>query len=355
MLKSYMPPASRMHVFVRQYTRLQFDRERDESYEEKRTMIGGAVRRTNLAIERHASKIYTRNMFEEFGRLLLEGTAYNVTEVERMKKYITTHNNAAKREKWSRVEYEVTINDDKSIFTCECGQFEHTRMLCCHALRVMEILHLDEIPKHHILKRWTRDARDILPDHLVQYQKDKAHNLSFTCRHARLYFKAMEVVRMGDASTACYEHMHAGLDSLLRSGAPLAVTRDGLAFEDRLIQNGNGCQAANGEPALVDHGAEPCHSAANSVNVNALQCLEAPDKRRGAGRPTNCREKAPYEGLSKRTRFCSICCREGHKRTTCPGRGDAPKKPRKPGRCKNCSIEGHRRDTCKRPLRFAES
>lgn len=136
MLKSYMPPASRMHVFVRQYTRLQFDRERDESYEEKRTMIGGAVRRTNLAIERHASKIYTRNMFEEFGRLLLEGTAYNVTEVERMKKYITTHNNAAKREKWSRVEYEVTINDDKSIFTCECGQFEHTGMLCCHALRV---------------------------------------------------------------------------------------------------------------------------------------------------------------------------------------------------------------------------
>lgn len=84
--------------------RLQFDRKHDESYEEKRTMIGGVVRRTNLAIERHASKIYTRNMFEEFGRLLIEGTAYNVTEVERMRKYITTHNNAAKREKWSRVE-----------------------------------------------------------------------------------------------------------------------------------------------------------------------------------------------------------------------------------------------------------
>ena len=51
-------------------------------------------------------------------------------------------------------------------------------MLCCHALRVMEILHLDEIPKYHILKRWTRDARVILPDHLVQYQNDKSHNLS---------------------------------------------------------------------------------------------------------------------------------------------------------------------------------
>lgn len=34
-------------------------------------MIGGAVR-TNLAIERHASRIYTRTMFEEFGLLLIE-------------------------------------------------------------------------------------------------------------------------------------------------------------------------------------------------------------------------------------------------------------------------------------------
>uniref|UniRef100_A0A8R7UK73 Protein FAR1-RELATED SEQUENCE n=1 Tax=Triticum urartu TaxID=4572 RepID=A0A8R7UK73_TRIUA len=153
MLKSYMPPASPMHVFVRQYMKLQFDREREESYEEKRTMIGGAVRRTNLAIERHASKVYTRNMFEEFGRLLMEGTAYNVTEVERMRKYRTTHNNAAKREKWSRVKYEVTMNEEKTIFNCECGQFNHTGMLCSHVLRVMEILHLEEIPKHHILKR----------------------------------------------------------------------------------------------------------------------------------------------------------------------------------------------------------
>lgn len=99
-------------------------------------MTGGAVGRTNLAIERHASRIYTRAMFEEFGRLLIEATAYNVTEIEKMKKYLTVHNNATKREKWSRVEYEVNINDDQSEFTCECGQFEHTGMLCSHVLRV---------------------------------------------------------------------------------------------------------------------------------------------------------------------------------------------------------------------------
>lgn len=39
MLKTYMPPASPMHMFVRQYMRLQFDHERNESHEEKRTVI----------------------------------------------------------------------------------------------------------------------------------------------------------------------------------------------------------------------------------------------------------------------------------------------------------------------------
>ena len=62
MLKICVPPASPMHMFVKQYMRLQFDREREESYEEKKTMIGGVVRSTNLEIERHASKLYPRAM-----------------------------------------------------------------------------------------------------------------------------------------------------------------------------------------------------------------------------------------------------------------------------------------------------
>ena len=293
-------------------------------------------------------------MFERFGELLVEGTAYNVTDVDRMRRYITTHNNAAKREKWSRVEYEVTINEDMSIFSCECGKFEHTGMLCSHSLRVMEILHMEEIPKHHIMKRWTRDARDVLPGHLVQYQKDSSQNLSFTYRHATLYVKAMEVVRMGDASAASYDHVNAALDAVLQSGAAIAEKRDGLAFEDRLVEHTPAIPGPNGELAFVPLGTEQCRSPGHSVSVNAMQNLAAPDKHRGAGRPTSSREKAPYEGLSKRTRFCSICRREGHKKTMCPERGDAPKKPRKPGKCKNCGIEGHRRNTCKRPLGVAE-
>ena len=86
----------------------------------------------------------------------------------------------------------------------------------------------------------------------------------------------------------------------------------------------------------------------NSANEsgNMMACLLPPAKRKEIGRPTTSKEKAPYEGLSKRTRFCMICRCQGHKRTTCPDLGDVPKQPRKPGRCKNCGVEGHRQNNC---------
>uniref|UniRef100_A0A452Z5A8 CCHC-type domain-containing protein n=1 Tax=Aegilops tauschii subsp. strangulata TaxID=200361 RepID=A0A452Z5A8_AEGTS len=62
------------------------------------------------------------------------------------------------------------------------------------------------------------------------------------------------------------------------------------------------------------------------VAVTAIQQMSLlPAKRKQLDRPTTSREKAPYEGLSKRTRFCGICRQQGHKRTTCPERGDVPK------------------------------
>lgn len=38
---------------------------------------------------------------------------------------------------------------------------------------VLDFLGTDQIPAKHILKRWTKDARDMLPDHLAHLQKDR--------------------------------------------------------------------------------------------------------------------------------------------------------------------------------------
>ncbi|XP_073360782.1 uncharacterized protein [Aegilops tauschii subsp. strangulata] len=185
-----------------------------------------------------------------------------------MRMYATVHNNAAKREKWSRVKYEVNMTQGQTEFTCECGYFEHTGMLCSHVSRVIDILHLKEIPAKHIVKRCTKDARGILPKLLA-------------LDGSTLYLKAMEVVRMGGASAESFDHMFGGLEALLVSGAPLAEKRAGLGFEDRMAGLTPGTLPDNGEIAYVeDRGADQCISAGNSVGVNALHGLTAPEKQR---------------------------------------------------------------------------
>ena len=71
---------------------------------------------------------------------------------------------------------------------------------------------------------------DILPKHLIHYQKDHSVNMSFTCRYSTLYLKAMDVVRMGHASAESFEDVFVGLDPFLVSSAPLAEKRNGLGF-----------------------------------------------------------------------------------------------------------------------------
>ena len=87
-----------------------------------------------------------------------------------------------------------------------------------------------------------------------------------------------------------------------------------------------------------------------SRTSNRSEGLLAPAKKKDMGWPTTSTEKAPYEGLSKRTRFCIICRKQGHKRTTCPDPGDVPKQPSKPAKCKNYGVEGHRRNHCNKAM-----
>ena len=104
--------------------------------------------------------------------------------------------------------------------------------------------------------------------------------------------------------------------------APFDQARNGLGQEDRV----SGKKQGNVDEKETKAGEDeyvvlPGHS-------NLLVGLGVPSKKKSAGRPTNARGQAPYEGMSK-SRLCSICKIQSHKRTTCPQRGDVPKVQRK--------------------------
>jgi hypothetical protein len=306
-------------------------------------------------------------MFEKFGDILYEAGYYEVEVEEIGKVYFATNIQAEKRELWSRVRFKVTVGDNREEFECECGQFEHMGMLCCHILKVvggfslmalhccivvgstifcmesdqffcMQIMdHLDvkKIPARHIVKRWTRDARDVLPDHLAHYQRDQLAKGTFTFRHSQLYLQALQLVRMGDTSVEAYEKLTSLFSDNIVTMQPYTEKPDGLGLEEQQKEKEKRAATVTVQKDKWITRSE-----------NDIDALKAPGKKRPAGRPSNSRDRAPYEGTSKRTRFCTICRRPGHRSTTCPDRGDLPKKPRKVGRCTICGVEGHRKDTC---------
>jgi hypothetical protein len=75
-------------------------------------------------------------MFEQFGEMLYMSFAYRVEEMEKGKLYLARHTNADRRERWTKVEFEVRVMGENEEFDCECGQFAHMGMLCGHALKV---------------------------------------------------------------------------------------------------------------------------------------------------------------------------------------------------------------------------
>ena len=46
------------------------------------------------------------------------------------------------------------VDIDSETFTCICGKFEKDGILCCHALKVIQALNIDEIAEKYFIDRW---------------------------------------------------------------------------------------------------------------------------------------------------------------------------------------------------------
>ena len=359
--KGYIPPACPMNLFVKQYSKLQFDREAEEGFQEKRTRLGGIVLRYNYQLEEHASQVYTRTMYVMFGQALYRSGRYDVEEVERGITYKVRHVEAEKREKWGHKMHVVSVHDGGARFTCECGLFEHMGMLCCHAIKVLIHLGVRKIPSFHVLKRWTVDAHDNFPLHLLHYQKDQGPPRLSSYRHTTLHLTALEFVQLEDSNVDAFDR---AMDILIAGKAELTVLapiKDGKSLVDQ-TQIRDSANPSQDVGSGSSHPDDMCSQmfistecGLNSVSGEAgsslsLSTLLPPDRKKQKGRPTTVRNKPGYEVKDARSRFCTVCREKGHKSTTCPRRGDLPKKPRKIPTCGNCGVVGHKKTSCFNPV-----
>ena len=146
------------------------------------------------------------------------------------------------------------------------------------------------------MKRWTLNARDVLPPHLEHYQKEKAALHSQTLRHSRLYLTALEVVNLGDSNVNAYEVAMKHLLQVKTELEELRAEKDGLSLTDQLYIQNQAVQGGN-EYAVGMDGLEVVQAEGNSLNVLP------PERTKKRGRPSNTRDKPPYEHGYKRSKY----------------------------------------------------
>ncbi|KAF0895240.1 hypothetical protein E2562_008576 [Oryza meyeriana var. granulata] len=127
----------------------------NELQEDFATFSSKPVMKTSHPMEKQASEIYTKVMFDFFQDELIESSGFlvqNVGSGDISKFEVTRSENA-------NIRYTVVYNEPGASVSCSCHKFEFAGILCRHALRVLIALGMPVLPENYILKRWTRNAK----------------------------------------------------------------------------------------------------------------------------------------------------------------------------------------------------
>ncbi|XP_026443838.1 protein FAR1-RELATED SEQUENCE 5-like [Papaver somniferum] len=152
--KEFLSPKTNLREFVIRYDQAltkvtETEIEEDYVSEHKNRLIN-----ENNLILKHATSIYTRNIFEKFHEQLVESLRFRSQEIEVdgvFKIYLV-------RDKEGPAHFTMKLKPDTNEAYCTCTHFQFMGLPCKHVLRIFNRLEIEEIPPHFILKRWLKGA-----------------------------------------------------------------------------------------------------------------------------------------------------------------------------------------------------
>ncbi|XP_024171776.1 protein FAR1-RELATED SEQUENCE 5-like [Rosa chinensis] len=147
-------------------------------------------------IKKQAGMVYTRKIYNLFEFEFIASLAVKMEEVGSDGTLQTFELN---EEGHKRV-YIVQFNSSNLTISCSCQMYESMGWLCRHALRVLNVNNITQIPTQYILKRWTKDAKKGVEANSVPVQvKEKT---TVTLRRNTLMRKAYGIISKGAETTS---------------------------------------------------------------------------------------------------------------------------------------------------------
>ncbi|XP_042482241.1 protein FAR1-RELATED SEQUENCE 5-like [Macadamia integrifolia] len=104
-------------------------------------------------------------------------------------------------------EYQVCCNPLAGIIGCACRKFEIDGLLCCHCLKVLDVLDIKRILDSYILKRWTWGARTMVVNDNRGKEIEEDVNLDCTQRYRRICHEFVQLASEASNTVEGYELM----------------------------------------------------------------------------------------------------------------------------------------------------
>lgn len=197
---------------------------------------------------RHASTVYTHKIFELFLNEYLDGTGGSTSvEIDRcdnVSYHEVTLNNMPNKK------YMVTLDSSNAMINCSCQKFNSMGILCSHALRIYNIKGILKIPDQYILKRWSKNARHVIYEHIISgSKKDSASNSTTSTAAAdgllyrdaimkSFYNLVLETQEHKEAQKMMWNLLEIGVQRVRQCVGKLTLNSDTETVENNFMQNG---------------------------------------------------------------------------------------------------------------------
>lgn len=103
----------------------------------------------------------------------------------------------------------------KLMIECSCRKFETFGILCCHALKILDVLDIKFIPEAYVLRRWTRSARNMVVQDNHGKQVEDVH-LESTQRYRLLCQKLFKIAAQASDSAEGYALVDKAANELVK-------------------------------------------------------------------------------------------------------------------------------------------
>uniref|UniRef100_A0ACD5YQK1 Uncharacterized protein n=3 Tax=Avena sativa TaxID=4498 RepID=A0ACD5YQK1_AVESA len=189
LFKDSVLPKDSIEKFIERYEEIQ--KKTIKTDDEDRQQTGTVPSCFSLQpIEKHASNIYTRQIFLKIQRELLHSTAFNVQEVQKGAVYRLEKVFNYENPEFDRKYFEVLVEPGSNAFVCQCAKFARDGILYCHIFRLFTQFGITEIPGQYIVPRWTDKFKE---EKEKQYMEKCLEKTDSIARYAMLMSKMADL------------------------------------------------------------------------------------------------------------------------------------------------------------------